>query len=93
MSHFTEYPAVGGGDALHREERPVGVIADIHGRLSVLIHILCGDLPVLDELFHELRRADEAPLAVRDRNGVQVPDFTGGQPRGFVRCHACGHKA
>lgn len=64
VPHFAEDAAVGGGDTLNREVGAVRVITDFHGRVAVFVHILRRDLPVVNELLQQFRRADETTFAV-----------------------------
>ena len=84
VAHLAEDPAVGGGDALDRHHRRVGVEVDVVGRAAFEIDVLGRDLAVFSHLTHQLGRRDKPAFAVGDRDRVVVADFGAVEPGRFV---------
>ena len=68
----------------------VRVPRDIHGRITVQIGVLERYLTVLNQVVNDVLRRYEATLTVRERDGMQVTDVAGGQPRALHRGYASG---
>ena len=87
MTHLTEDTTIRRGDTLDRIVGAVRVVLDIHGRMTLEIHVLGRDLTVLDELLEKCRLTEEAALAVRDRYAVDVTRLRVCKPWRHVRSH------
>ena len=72
VAHFAEDAAVGGGDAFDGPDGAVGVVVGVHGGGAGEVGVLGGDLAVLRQVTEEIRRAEEAALAVGDGDFVEV---------------------
>ena len=81
MTHLTENTSVRRGDALDAPHRTVRVHRDLHGRKTVLIHILGRDLVVFSQLLQHFLRRDKASFAVRHRDRVDVSGLGKREPR------------
>ena len=93
MAHLAQHAAIRAGDALDRAHRAVRVPRDVHRRLARKVSVLERDLTVLCEVVDHALRGDEATLAVRDRDRMEVAYLAGGQPRALNRRDAGGHIA
>lgn len=78
VAHLAEDTAIRGSDALDRTHRAVRVVRDVHGRISVEVDILEGNLAVGNQAVDLGLRGDKAAFAVGNGDGVQVADLTGG---------------
>ena len=90
MAHLAEDTAVRRGDTLDGAHGAVRVPRDIHGRITVQIGVLERYLTVLNQVVNDVLRRYEATLTVRERDGMQVTDVAGGQPRALHRGYASG---
>ena len=83
MRHLAEYASVRRGNPFNRHVAFVRVICDVIGRLSRQVYILCRDLSVCLKLFKQMRTANKAAFAVRNRHIVNLADLCVIQPRRF----------
>ena len=90
VAHLAEDTTVRRGDTLDGAHGAVRVPRDIHGRITVQIGVLERYLTVLNQVVNDVLRRYEATLTVRERDGMQVTDVAGGQPRALHRGYASG---
>ena len=58
----------------------------------MFVNVLCGNLPVCDELVEHAVGSDETSLAMGDGDGVHIAHLRLGKPRRQVRRDACAYK-
>ena len=88
MGHFSEHASAGAGNPLDRGERTIRVDGDVHGRVTVCIAVLRGDLALVRELSDEGGGCVELPFAMGNGDAVDVADRAFGKPRGEIADHA-----
>ena len=92
VAHLTKDTAIGRGDPLHRVDRTVGVIKNVHGGIALIIHILGGDLTVFHQLGKECILADKAAFPMRNGHGHQITHRIFGKPGRLVGGDSGGHQ-
>ena len=84
MAHLSEYAAVRRGDALYGADGSVGIIADIHGGISLQVCVLGGDLSVFRKLTDQLLGGQETALSMGDGNVIYLTRLCVDEPGGLV---------
>ena len=84
MAHLSEYAAVRRGDALYGADGSVGIIADIHGGISLQVCVLGGDLSVFRKPADQLLGGQETALSMGDGNVIYLTRLCVDEPGGLV---------
>ena len=89
MGHLAEDTAVRAGDALDCHVGTVWIPVFVHGYISLVVHILGGNLPVCDQAVKPCVICYKTSLAVGSRIAVHAAKFGSCQPWGFVGNYLC----